>query len=64
MNYEAVFDTFPWPQTPTVKQIDAVPRRRGVLQNAVDATDHQIDRLVYDLYGLTADEIKLVEDAE
>jgi hypothetical protein len=24
MNYEAVFDTFPWPQTPTVKQIDAV----------------------------------------
>jgi hypothetical protein len=27
------------------------------------ATDQQIDRLVYDLYGLTADEIKIVEGA-
>jgi len=34
---------------------------RAVLQNAVTATDQQIDALVYDLYGLTEDEIKLVE---
>jgi hypothetical protein len=34
---------------------------KAVLQNAVTATDQQIDALVYDLYGLTADEIKLVE---
>jgi hypothetical protein len=34
---------------------------RTVLQNAVTATDQQIDALVYELYGLTADEIKLVE---
>lgn len=28
------------------------------------ATDHRwIDRLVYDLYGLTDDEIRIVEDA-
>jgi Zn finger protein HypA/HybF involved in hydrogenase expression len=28
---------------------------------SVIATDQQIDALVYELYGLTADEIKLVE---
>jgi UDP-N-acetylmuramate-alanine ligase len=28
---------------------------------AVTATDQQIDQLVYELYGLTEDEIKLVE---
>jgi hypothetical protein len=31
------------------------------LQNAVTATDQQIDALVYELYGLTGEEIKLVE---
>jgi hypothetical protein len=36
---------------------------KAVLQNAVTATDQQIDALVYDLYGLTEDEIKLVEGA-
>jgi hypothetical protein len=34
---------------------------KAVLQNAVTATDQQIDALVYQLYGLTDDEIKLVE---
>ena len=34
---------------------------KAVLQNAVTATDQQIDALVYELYGLTANEIKLVE---
>ena len=28
-----------------------------------DATDRQIDRLVYDLYGLTDEEIRIVEEA-
>ena len=36
---------------------------RQTLQNAVTTTDPQIDALVYDLYGLTADEIQLVEGA-
>lgn len=36
---------------------------KAVLQNAVTATDQQIDALVYELYGLTEDEIKLVEGA-
>ena len=36
---------------------------KTVLQNAVTATDQQIDALVHDLYGLTADEINLVQNA-
>lgn len=35
---------------------------KSVLQNAV--TDQQIDTLVYELYGLTEDEIKLVEGGQ
>ena len=34
---------------------------RQTLQNAVTATDRQIDAVVYELYGLTEDEIKVVE---
>jgi hypothetical protein len=34
---------------------------KAVLQNAVTATDQQIDALIYELYGLTPEEIKLVE---
>ena len=34
---------------------------KNMLQMQIDATDTQIDRLVYDLYGLTEDEIKVVE---
>jgi hypothetical protein len=37
---------------------------KAVLQNAVTATDQQIDALVYELYGLTAEEIKLVEGSQ
>ena len=37
--------------------------KRQTLPNAVTATDQQIDALVYDLYGLPADEIQLVEGA-
>jgi hypothetical protein len=29
---------------------------------AVAATDRQIDRIVYDLYGLTEEEIRIVEE--
>jgi hypothetical protein len=34
--------------------------QRGAIQRQIDATDREIDRLVYGLYGLTADEIALV----
>ncbi len=32
-----------------------------LLQRQIEATDKQIDKLVYELYGLTEDEIKIVE---
>ena len=31
------------------------------LQRQIDATDKQIDKLVYKLYGLTEEEIKIIE---
>jgi hypothetical protein len=38
-----------------------VPSDRTSLQAQIDATDRQIDRLVYDLYGLTDEEVRIVE---
>ena len=37
--------------------------QKTVIQRQIDATDAQIDRLVYDLYDLTPDEIAIVERA-
>jgi len=34
---------------------------RTLLTRRIEATDRQIDRLVYELYGLTEEEIELVE---
>jgi hypothetical protein len=39
------------------------PNDKTNVQREIDATDRQIDQLVYDLYGLTADEIQIVEEA-
>jgi hypothetical protein len=33
------------------------------LQRQIDSTDRQIDRLVYQLYGLADDVIRIVEEA-
>jgi len=38
-----------------------VERERTVLGHQIAATDRQIDRLVYDLYGLTDEEVAIVE---
>ena len=38
------------------------PHEKTVHEAQIAATDRQIDRLVYELYGLTADEIKIVEE--
>jgi hypothetical protein len=46
--------------TPKLRAAKADAERQ-TLQNAVTAADAQIDALVYELYGLTEDEIKLVE---
>ena len=40
-----------------------VVRGKTTVQRQIDATDAQIDKLVYELYDLSADEIKIVEAA-
>lgn len=37
------------------------PSDRTAIQRQIDATDRQIDQLVYQLYGLTDEEIAIVE---
>jgi hypothetical protein len=37
---------------------------KSAIQRQIDATDSQIDRLVYELYGLTDEEIGVVEKRE
>jgi len=58
-----------------VKQVDQIlglnkrivqaktPHEKESLQRQIAETDKQIDQLVYELYGLTEDEIKIVEEA-
>ncbi len=40
-----------------------ISREKSVVRRRIEATDRQIDRLVYDLYGLTEEEVKVVEAA-
>lgn len=39
------------------------PDAKDVPQRQIDATDKEIDPLVYELYGLTDEEIRVVEEA-
>ena len=41
--------------------IAKTPAQRTVIQRQIELTDRQIDQLVYELYGLTDEEIKIVE---
>jgi len=36
---------------------------KSLIQRQIDTTDKQIDQLVYELYGLTEEEIQIVEEA-
>jgi hypothetical protein len=40
---------------------EGVPHEKAALQRRIEMTDRQIDAQVYELYGLTEEEIKLVE---
>lgn len=40
-----------------------LPQRCEQIQREIDATDRQIDPLVYQLYGLKEEEIRIVEKA-
>lgn len=39
------------------------PERKTRIQRKIDAADRQIDQVSYELYGLTEEEIKIVEEA-
>jgi hypothetical protein len=38
-----------------------IPQAQTFLQRQIDAPDRQIDRLVYELYGLTEEEIRIIK---
>jgi type I restriction-modification system DNA methylase subunit len=48
------------------KQLQAAktPQAQTLLKRQIEATDRQIDRLVYDLYDLTEEEIAIVEEQQ
>lgn len=37
------------------------PWDKELIQRQIDATDKQTDKLVYELYGLSEDEIRIIE---
>ena len=43
------------------KQQPSTPQEKEMLKREIAATDRQIDALVYELYGLTEEEIRIVE---
>jgi len=44
------------------KQSPRTPQEKEMLAREIESTDAEIDRLVYELYGLTEEEIKVVEE--
>jgi type II restriction/modification system DNA methylase subunit YeeA len=40
-----------------------IPDEKVRIQRQIDSTDRRIDNLVYDLYNLTPDEIKIVDQS-
>jgi hypothetical protein len=55
-----LFDALGWDVDNTASYAEA---HKDVIQRQIDTTDQQIDRLVYGLYGLTDDEVRIVEEA-
>jgi predicted nucleic acid-binding Zn-ribbon protein len=47
-------------QLPTIK----TDHEKTALQRQIDATDKQIDELVYELYGITEEERKIIEESK
>jgi len=51
----------PLHQISTSKQSARTPQEKEMIQREIESTDGAIDALVYSLYGLTEEEIKIVE---
>ena len=47
--------------TTGIKRFVKTDHEKNLIQRQIDYTDKEIDKLVYDLYGLTEEEIKIVE---
>jgi hypothetical protein len=43
------------------RELTVTLREREIVQRRIAATDSEIDRMVYQLYGLTAEEIAIIE---
>ena len=48
---------------PDAEYLGVFEFREALIRQEIESTDRQIDSLVYGLYGLTADEIAVVEEA-
>jgi hypothetical protein len=44
------------------KYLKEVKQKAQILKAEIDKTDREIDRMVYELYGLTEEEIGIVEE--
>jgi hypothetical protein len=44
-------------------QFARTPHEREAFQRQIDSSDNEIDQLVYQLYGLTEDDVRIVEEA-
>jgi hypothetical protein len=43
------------------KQSPRTPQEQAMVKREIESTDGGIDRLVYELYGLSEEEVKIVE---
>ena len=43
------------------KQSPRMPQEQAVAKREIESTDKRIDRIVYELYGLSEEEIRIVE---
>ncbi len=57
MLVERILDLYPR------RSVAKTPPEKTSLERQIAATDSHIDRLGYDLYGLTTEEINIVEEA-
>jgi type II restriction/modification system DNA methylase subunit YeeA len=46
-----------------IKYLKELKQKAQTLKSEIDKTDSEIDRMVYELYGLTDDEIGIVEES-
>lgn len=54
----------PWPHCAGTATAAKTAHDKTLIQRQIDATDRQLDALAYALYGLTDEEIRMVEAAK